>query len=45
MDFAFSNEKLNAPVAESAFHFIAPPGIPVVIVESVGESVGEGDPR
>ena len=37
MDFSFSNEKLNGPVAESAFRFIAPPGIPVVNVESVGE--------
>jgi outer membrane lipoprotein carrier protein len=37
MDFSFSNEKLNATVAEAAFHFIAPPGIPVVNVESVGE--------
>src|ERR1035437_10947888 len=45
MDFAFSNEKLNAPVAEAAFRFVAPPGIPVVNVESVGESADEGDPR
>ncbi len=45
MDFAFSNERLNGPVAESSFRFTAPPGIPVVNVESVGESTGEGDPR
>ena len=37
MDFTFSNEKLNAPVAEAAFRFAAPPGIPVVNVESIGE--------
>jgi outer membrane lipoprotein carrier protein len=37
MDFSFSNEKLNGPVAEAVFRFIAPPGIPVVNVESVGE--------
>ena len=45
MDFSFSNEKLNGPVAESAFRFIAPPGIPVVNVESVGDSAEEGAPR
>ncbi len=45
MDFSFSNEKLNGPVAESAFRFVAPPGIPVVNVESVGETTGEGDQR
>lgn len=49
MDFNFSNEKLNGPVAESAFRFVAPAGVPVVNVESVGESfgesVGEGVPR
>ena len=37
MDFSFSNEKLNGPVAEAAFRFVAPAGIPVVNVESVGE--------
>jgi len=45
MDFTFSGEKLNGPVAESAFRFVAPAGIPVVNVESVGEAAGEGDPR
>lgn len=43
MDFNFSNEKLNGPVAESAFRFVAPAGVPVVNVESVGEA--EEDPR
>ena len=38
MDFNFSNEKLNGPVAESAFRFVAPAGVPVVNVESVGEA-------
>jgi len=37
MDFSFSGEKLNGPVAESAFRVNAPPGTPVVNVESVGE--------
>ena len=37
MDFSFSNERLNAPVAESAFRFIVPPGVPVVDVDAFGE--------
>lgn len=45
MDFSFTNERLNGPVAETAFRFIAPPGVPVVNVESVGETEGEGTPR
>lgn len=30
LDFTFSNEKLNAPVAPSLFAFEAPPGVPIV---------------
>jgi len=37
MDFWFSGERLNGPVADSAFRVIAPPGTPVVDVEAVGE--------
>ena len=37
MDFTFSGEKLNGPVADSAFRVIAPAGTLVVNVESVGE--------
>jgi outer membrane lipoprotein carrier protein len=37
MEFAFTMEQLNANVADAAFRFIAPPGVPVVEVESPGE--------
>jgi len=37
MEFEFTDEKLNAPVAEAAFRFVPPPGVPVVEVESPGE--------
>jgi len=30
MEFLFANEQLNRPVAESAFRFEAPPGVPVI---------------
>ena len=35
MEFAFTDEKVNAPVAESLFRFQAPPGVQVV--ETVAE--------
>ena len=37
MEFEFTDEMLNAQVAEAAFRFVAPPGVPVVEVESPGE--------
>jgi outer membrane lipoprotein-sorting protein len=37
MEFAFTGEKLNASVADSAFRFVAPPGVPVVEVETPSE--------
>jgi outer membrane lipoprotein-sorting protein len=37
MEFAFTGEKLNASVADAAFRFIAPPGVPVVEVETPNE--------
>jgi outer membrane lipoprotein carrier protein len=40
MDFVFAAEKLNAPVAEAIFHFVAPPGVPVVDAASPGEMEG-----
>lgn len=33
LDFTFSNQQLNAPVASSLFTFHAPPGVPVVEAE------------
>lgn len=37
MEFVFTDEKLNASVAESTFRFVAPPGVPVVEVETPSE--------
>ena len=37
MEFEFTDEKLNASVAEAAFQFVPPPGVPVVEVETPGE--------
>ena len=37
MEFVFSAEKLNAAVAETAFRFVPPPGVPVVDVETPSE--------
>ena len=51
MDFGFSAERLNATVAEAAFRFFPPAGIPVVDVEAPGDLSGtgeasrEGEPR
>jgi len=34
MEFDFTSERLNVPVAEAQFRFVPPPGVPVVNVET-----------